>query len=85
MLQHRGAVLLTAGHSIAVQNFNQNIAVLVMLGLYALMLVAAVPVPWIIAGFGVFICGLMLLIMRRHAYNERHYQSGALLDERKAS
>ena len=28
ILQHRGATLLSAGHSIAVQNFNQNLAVL---------------------------------------------------------
>ncbi|MGI4815700.1 MAG: lysophospholipid transporter LplT [Janthinobacterium lividum] len=66
VLQHRGHVLLSAGHSIAVQNFNQNIAVLLMLGLYALMLSASVPVPWIIASFGVVICAIMVLIMRRY-------------------
>ena len=38
ILQHRGATLLSAGHSIAVQNFNQNLAVLLMLGAYALLL-----------------------------------------------
>ena len=37
LLQHRGHVLMGAGHSIAVQNFNENIGILVMLGLYALM------------------------------------------------
>ena len=30
LLQHRGYVLLSAGHSIAVQNFNENVSVLVM-------------------------------------------------------
>ena len=30
LLQHRGHVLLSAGHSIAVQNFNENLSILVM-------------------------------------------------------
>ena len=34
LLQHRGHVLMGAGHSIAVQNFNENIGILVMVGLY---------------------------------------------------
>ena len=33
LLQHRGYVLLSAGHSIAVQNFNENLSILAMLGL----------------------------------------------------
>ena len=37
LLQHRGHVLMGAGHSIAVQNFNENIGILAMVGLYALM------------------------------------------------
>jgi len=31
LLQHRGYVLLSAGHSIAVQNFNENLGILAML------------------------------------------------------
>src|SRR5699024_1941573 len=38
LLQHRGHVLLSAGHSIAVQNFNEQSNILLMLGLYSLML-----------------------------------------------
>ena len=38
LLQHRGHVLMGAGHSIAVQNFNENISILVMVGLYAFMI-----------------------------------------------
>ena len=38
LLQHRGHVLMGAGHSIAVQNFNENIGVLVMLALFSLMI-----------------------------------------------
>ena len=37
VLQHRGHVLMGAGHSIAVQNFNENIGVLVMLSFYAML------------------------------------------------
>jgi len=73
VLQHRGAVLLSAGHSIAVQNFNQNIAVLIMLALYTLMLHQGMPVRWIITIFGVFICLIMGLMMRRHAHNVREH------------
>jgi MFS family permease len=37
MLQHRGHTLMGAGHSIAVQNFNENIGILVMVGIHAMM------------------------------------------------
>ena len=37
LLQHRGHMLMAAGHSIAVQNFNENLSILVMLGVYALL------------------------------------------------
>lgn len=37
MLQHRGHMLMGAGHSIAVQNFNENIGILVMIGIHALL------------------------------------------------
>src|SRR6201991_235507 len=79
VLQHRGATLLSAGHSIAVQNFNQNLAVLLMLGAYALLLTAKMPVPWIIALFGTFITVLMWLAMRHSAANARKVDLGALI------
>ena len=37
MLQHRGHLLMGAGHSIAVQNFNENLGILVMVGAHALL------------------------------------------------
>lgn len=37
MLQHRGHMLMGAGHSIAVQNFNENIGILLMVGFHALL------------------------------------------------
>lgn len=73
VLQHRGHVLLTAGASIAVQNFNQNIAVLLMLGLYALMLAGGWGSARIIGLFGIAICVLMAWIIGWHRRNERRY------------
>jgi LPLT family lysophospholipid transporter-like MFS transporter len=35
MLQHRGHKLMGAGHSIAVQNFNENLGILLMVGFHA--------------------------------------------------
>ncbi|CAG4896263.1 lysophospholipid transporter LplT [Paraburkholderia gardini] len=81
ILQHRGATLLSAGHSIAVQNFNQNLAVLLMLGAYALMLTAKVPVQWIIVVFGTFITFMMWLARRRSLMNARKADMRALVEE----
>jgi MFS transporter, LPLT family, lysophospholipid transporter len=44
LLQHRGHMLMGAGHSIAVQNFNENLSILVMLGAYAGILRAQDPI-----------------------------------------
>ncbi|MFP4889426.1 lysophospholipid transporter LplT [Paraburkholderia sp. EG304] len=81
VLQHRGATLLSAGHSIAVQNFNQNLAVLLMLGVYALLLTAKMPAQWIIVVFGSFITVLMWLAKRRSAENERRVDMRAMIEE----
>jgi hypothetical protein len=43
LLQHRGHQLMGAGHSIAVQNFNENISILLMMGVYALVIRADQP------------------------------------------
>ena len=81
LLQHRGATLLSAGHSIAVQNFNQNLAVLLMLGAYALLLTAKVPPQWIIVIFGSFICLMIWLAQRKSAANARKVDLRALVEE----
>ncbi|KXU86371.1 MFS transporter [Paraburkholderia monticola] len=81
ILQHRGATLLSAGHSIAVQNFNQNLAVLLMLGVYAMLLTAKMPAQWIIVVFGSFITLLMWLAKRRSAANERRVDLRAMIEE----
>lgn len=83
LLQHRGHVLMSAGHSIAVQNFNENLSVLTMLMLYALMVKLNLNVNLVIIMFGLFVSGSMLLAMRRHAYNQREHDSLSLIGEAK--
>jgi MFS transporter, LPLT family, lysophospholipid transporter len=75
LLQHRGHVLLSAGHSIAVQNFNENLNILLMLALYALMIRADFGINTIIVMFGVFVCLTMLMVMRLHKYNQSREDS----------
>jgi MFS family permease len=70
LLQHRGHVLMGAGHSIAVQNFNENIGILVMVGLYALMVRSGVSVNAAVVLFGMSVGGAMLLVMLRHRHNQ---------------
>ena len=79
LLQHRGHVLMGAGHSIAVQNFNENIGILIMVGLYALMVRAGLSVSSAIVLFGVCVTGSMLLVMWRHKANQRKYDSMHLI------
>lgn len=83
LLQHRGYVLLSAGHSIAVQNFNENLSVLTMLVLYAFMITMDVDVNIIIVLFGLFVSGTMYMVMRWHAANQREYDSLGLIGEHK--
>jgi MFS transporter, LPLT family, lysophospholipid transporter len=70
LLQHRGHILMGAGHSIAVQNFNENLSNLLMLGIYALMISVDLPINSIIACFALFVVGTMLLVVKRHRYNQ---------------
>jgi MFS family permease len=70
LLQHRGYVLLSAGHSIAVQNFNENISILVMLAIYSAMIKASFHINTIILGFGSFVVVTMFAVMLRHRYNQ---------------
>lgn len=64
LLQHRGHHLIGAGHSIAVQNFNEHIGILVMLGLYLLMVKANIHINAITVVFGMFIIISMSIINR---------------------
>ncbi|MBL0140833.1 MAG: lysophospholipid transporter LplT [Betaproteobacteria bacterium] len=71
LLQHRGHVLMSAGHSIAVQNFNENVSILVMLALYAVMIKANLHINVIIVMFGGFVACAMFLVMRWNAANHQ--------------
>lgn len=55
LLQHRGHALIGAGHSIAVQNFSENIGILVMSGAYTYMIKVNIPINSIVFIFGFFI------------------------------
>lgn len=83
LLQHRGHVLMSAGHSIAVQNFNENLSILVMLAAYAIMITLNLDLDIIIVIFGLSVAGIMLLIQRRHALNQREHDSLGLIGEGK--
>ncbi|OGA19759.1 MAG: lysophospholipid transporter LplT [Betaproteobacteria bacterium RIFCSPLOWO2_02_FULL_63_19] len=75
VLQHRGHLLLSAGHSIAVQNFNENIAILVMLAIYSGMIAAELNVHMIIVIFGLFVALTMIAVIRVHHRNQRREDS----------
>jgi hypothetical protein len=81
VLQHRGHVLMSAGHSIAVQNFNENLSVLSMLCLYAVLVRYNLDVRAVIVLFSLFVCGTMLLIMKRQRHNERRVHLENLIGE----
>lgn len=55
LLQHRGCTLLSAGRSIAVQGFNENGGMLLMLGLYAGAMALEVSLDALVWGFSVLV------------------------------
>ena len=81
LLQHRGHVLMGAGHSIAVQNFNENIGILLMVGLYQVMIREGFSINRAIVMFGVFMSGAMLLVLWRHLHNQSKVDSLRLIPE----
>jgi LPLT family lysophospholipid transporter-like MFS transporter len=81
LLQHRGHILMGAGHSIAVQNFNENLSILIMTGFYALLVYLNMSVYAIIALFGLFVSGMMYYLKNRHEKNQRQFDDVALLDD----
>jgi MFS family permease len=83
LLQHRGHVLMSAGHSIAVQNFNENLNILLMLGLYSLLVRLELGVNIVIVIFGSFVALMMLAVMRLHNANQRVFDSVALIGQSK--
>ncbi len=83
LLQHRGHVLMGAGHSIAVQNFNENLSILIMTGLYAVMVMAHLHIQIIITIFALCIIGIMVLIQQHHLHNQRQFDAVSQLEDSK--
>jgi len=70
LLQHRGHLLMGAGRSIAVQNFNENLSIFAMLGLYAVMEKLEFSIYLIIMVFGLLLAGIMAALYRRHGHDQ---------------
>ncbi|MBS0345998.1 MAG: lysophospholipid transporter LplT [Proteobacteria bacterium] len=81
LLQHRGHILMGAGHSIAVQNFNENLSILVMTGLYAFLIRSGFSINTVVVAFGLFVAGTMYLVKLRHEANQREFDSVASLED----
>jgi len=56
LLQHRGQQLMPTGRSIAVQGFNENLGVMVMLGFYSVLLAWEIPLLAIMLFLSVVLC-----------------------------
>ncbi|RTL15523.1 MAG: lysophospholipid transporter LplT [Burkholderiales bacterium] len=63
LLQHRGATLLSSGRSVAVQGFNENLSVLVMLAAYAGCEAAGVPIGVTLSGLGLFVAATIAILI----------------------
>ena len=81
LLQHRGHILMGAGHSIAVQNFNENLSILIMTGLYYLMMRADLSIYTVITLFALFVSGSMFLVKKRFEANQRDRDDVIHLDD----
>ena len=66
LLQHRGHLLIGAGHSIAVQNFNENIGILLLSGTYTWMVREELSINSIILLLGFFVSMTMLAIYKHY-------------------
>jgi LPLT family lysophospholipid transporter-like MFS transporter len=69
LLQHRGHHLVGAGRSIAVQNFNENTSILVMIALYSALLSLGYSIYFVIFVYGLFVSATMLIV---HAWYRRN-------------
>ena len=74
LLQHRGHNLMGAGRSIAVQNFNENVSILVMIAVYSALLGAGLSIYTVIVIFGLFVASTMTLVFFWYRRNRRVHQ-----------
>ena len=70
LLQHRGHLLMGSGRSIAVQNFNENLSIFAMLGLYAVMEKLEFGIYFIIVVFGLLLSGIMTALYKKHGHDQ---------------
>jgi LPLT family lysophospholipid transporter-like MFS transporter len=70
LLQHRGHLLMGAGRSIAVQNFNENISIFAMLALFALMQKLELNIQTITLIFGLLLAGIMTVLYKKHGHDQ---------------
>ena len=70
LLQHRGHQLMGSGHSIAVQNFNENLSILLMLGAYAIMIEFGFSINAIVIVFGLFVSITMAWLNKKHGHDQ---------------
>jgi len=74
LLQHRGHHLVGAGRSIAVQNFNENSSILVMIALYSLLLNVGYSIYTVIVVYGLFVAGTMTVVQIWYLGNRRRHR-----------
>ena len=63
LLQYRGHKLIGAGHSIAVQNFSENLGILILSGTYTFMVKQSLPINGIVFIFGFFVALTMIIAL----------------------
>ena len=63
LLQYRGHKLIGAGHSIAVQNFSENLGILILSGAYTFMVKQSLPINGIVFIFGFFVALTMIIAL----------------------
>jgi MFS family permease len=74
LLQHRGHHLVGAGRSIAVQNFNENTSILLMIALYSLLLHYGYSIYTVVTVFGLFVSGTMTLVLLWYVHHLRTHR-----------
>ncbi len=77
LLQHRGHQLLTAGRSIAVQNFNENLSVLIMLAVFATLLALDVGIRSIMVVLGLLVAACVAALYLRERVRRRGPEAAA--------
>src|SRR2546427_10907960 len=74
LLRHRGHHLVGAGRSIAVQNFNENTSILVMIALYSLLLGVGYSIYTVILVYGLFVSATMGMVLLWYQRNHRAHR-----------